>query len=84
MVKEVMLTTIDNPFNPFKEFIPWFLYDVEKGYNTCGHLDRIMIVSDDMSEEEFHSEMERAIEEIIDNDFLNIYKKIYDTTLTTQ
>lgn len=83
MVDEVMLTTIDNPFNPFKQFTSWFLFDVEKGYNTCGHLDRIMNVSDDMSEEEFHIEMERAIDEIIDNDFLNVYKKVRETATNT-
>lgn len=33
--------------------------------------------SDDMSEKEFDDEHERVIDEIIDNDFLNIYKKVY-------
>ena len=30
-----------------------------------------------MSEKEFDDEHERVIDEIIDNDFLNIYKKVY-------
>lgn len=76
MSGRVALTTIDNPFNPFDDFESWFLYDVEKGYNTCGYLGRIARISDQLSEEENNEEVERAIDEIIKYDFLNIYKKI--------
>lgn len=76
MVTETMLTTFDNPYDPFDEFIPWFLFDTEKGYNTCSKLARIANYSTDMSTVEDKMETERAIDEIIDNDFLNIYKKV--------
>ena len=76
METEVMLTTFDNPFDPFDEFVPWFLYDVEKGYYTCSRLARIARSSEDFSTKEDKEETERAIDEIIDNDFLNIYKKV--------
>ena len=29
------LTTIDNPFNPFEQFVPWFLFDEETGEHSC-------------------------------------------------
>lgn len=32
------ITTFDNPYNPFEQFSDWFLFDVEKGYNTCAYL----------------------------------------------
>lgn len=70
------LTTVDNPFNPFDDFVSWFLYDVEKNYNSCGYLARIANVTDDLSEEEEAKEIERAIDEIISYDFMNIYKKV--------
>ena len=76
METEIMLTTFDNPFNPFDEFISWFLFDVEKGYNTCSKLARIAHTSDEMSTIEDKRETERAIDEIINYDFLNIYKKV--------
>lgn len=76
METETMLTTFDNPFDPFDEFVPWFLFDVEKGYNTCSRLARIARSSDDFSTIEEKRETERAIDEIIDHDFLNIYKKV--------
>ena len=71
-----MLTTYDNPFNPFEQFSSWFLFDVEKGYNTCSYLARIAKLSDEMSQQEEDEEVERAIDEIIKYDFMNIYKKV--------
>ena len=71
-----MLTTFDNPFDPFEQFTSWFLFDVEKGYNTCSYLARIAQPTDDMSQSEKNVEIERAIDEIIKYDFMNIYKKV--------
>ena len=76
MDTEVMLTTFDNPFDPFDEFVSWFMFDVERGYYTCSRLARIARYSEDFSTIEDKRETERAIDEIIDNDFLNIYKKV--------
>jgi hypothetical protein len=76
MSKECMLTTIDNPYNPFEQFTSWFLFDVEKGYNSCAYLGRIARTSEMLSNEENLIEVERAIDEIIKYDFMNIYKKV--------
>ena len=72
-----MLTTTDNPYNPQTEFSQWYLYDVNNGYNTCAYLGRIVKDSEELSDEEKENENERAIDEIIKYDFMNIYKKIY-------
>lgn len=71
-----MLTTIDNPFDPFEQFTQWLLFDVEKGYNSCERLARIAKLTDSMSQKETDAEVERAIDEIIKYDFMNIYKKV--------
>lgn len=76
-MKRVALTTKDNPYNPFTQFDEWFLFDVEKGYNSCCYLARITDDSEYETEEEAMVETERAIDEIIANDFLNIYTKVY-------
>ena len=76
MSKQSMLTTIDNPFDPFEQFTSWFLFDVEKGYNSCGKLARIANVSESMSETEFNNEIDSAIDKLIKVDFLDIYKKV--------
>lgn len=75
-----MLTTFDNPYDPFEQFSSWFLFDVEKGYNTCSYLGRIAKLSDEMSTAEEDEEVERAIDEIIKYDFMNIYKKVRKET----
>lgn len=73
----VALTTFDNPYNPFTQFQKWFLFDTEKGHNSCAYLARIARTSDELTEEENDEEIERAIDEIIRYDFMNKYKKIY-------
>lgn len=78
--KRVMITTYDNPFNPFTDFDKWFLFDIEKGYNTCSYLARIAKTSDQLSDYENDLELERAIDEIISIHNNEIYKKVYSTT----
>ena len=76
MASECMLTTIDNPFDPFEQFTSWLMFDKEKGYDSCERVARIAKFSDDMTEKEIDEENERAIDEIIKYDFLNMYKKV--------
>ncbi len=71
-----MLTTIDNPYDPFDNFKAWYMYDVQKGYNSSSYLARIAKTSDEMTEFENDEEIERAIDEIIEHDFMNIYIKV--------
>lgn len=71
-----MLTTFDNPYDPFEQFDSWFLFDVEKGYNSCAYLGRVARTSEQLSDEENDLEIERAIDEIIKYDYQNIYRKV--------
>lgn len=74
---ECTLTTFDNPYDPFDQFVQWRLFDLEQHYNTCELIARFVQFSDDMTQHEMDLENERAIDEIIKYDFANIYKKIY-------
>lgn len=73
------LTTVDNPFNPFTQFDQWYRFDSDKGYNSSQYLDRIARTSEQLSEAENDAEIERAIDEIIKYDVLNVYKKVYES-----
>ena len=70
------ITTIDNPYDPCDQFDQWFAFDVEKGYNSCGLLERIANTSEDLSEEDNRIEINDAIDEIVLNDPTGIYKKV--------
>lgn len=84
MSNEFALTTIDNPYNPFDDFALWLLFDKEKGYNTCEYLARTVNLSSDLSEKEMEEEIERAMDEIIKVDPLNIYKKVTEESFKVE
>ena len=74
-----MLSTIDNPFNPFEDYSSWLMFDKEKGYDSAERLMRIAKLTDDMTQKEENEEIERAINEIIKYDILNVYIKVSKT-----
>ena len=83
MANECMLTTTDNPYDPFEQFIQWYLFDIEKGYNSCERLNKIMekngvTAFGSLSQKELDDAMDQAIDEIIENDFANIYVKAFE------
>lgn len=83
-MSKCMLTTIDNPYNPFKQFDEWFAFDIEKQYYSCSRLARLTNLCDEMCETEVEQEIERAIDRLIEIDELNIYKKLTLNTSETK
>ena len=75
MHKQTMLTTIDNPFDPFTQFNEWNAYDESKGYYSCAYLARITKSSDELSQADEQLAIEDAIDEIVKLDILGIYMK---------
>lgn len=76
MTMQHMLTTIDNPFDPFENFDGWDTWDRRAGYCSSAYLARVVVTSDDLSEADQLSDIERAIDEIVLFDPLNIYIKV--------
>ena len=74
--KRAYITTMDNPYDPATEPDKWFMYDATSGYNTCAYLARIAKTSEQFTDLENEEEIERAIDEIIKYDFMNMYVKI--------
>ncbi len=78
MSKKFMLTTLDNPFNPFKDFDSWKQFDELKDYNTCELLGRETFGSDELSDSVNEELIQQAIESIVDNDLTNLYIKVQE------
>lgn len=71
-----MLTTVDNPFNPFTQFDEWNSYDLMKGYGTLAYLARVVVTSPDLSEASQSEALEQGIEEIVRENPLGLYRKV--------
>lgn len=76
MSKQVALTTIDNPFNPFTQFDDWYAFDEAKGYHSCSLLARIANTSSDLDLEETNTIIENAIDRIVELNAIGIYRKV--------
>lgn len=83
MNQELMITTVDNPYNPFTQRDQWLVYDHAQGYHTNERLASITYLSDVLSEEEVLNEIESSIDELIKFGAINKngeiveYKKVY-------
>jgi hypothetical protein len=72
----VFLSTIDNPFDPYKDYDEWKRFDQEKGYNSSSYLARLANTSIHLSEKEFIEEVEKAVDRICYLDPIGLYKKV--------
>lgn len=73
---EHMVTTVDNPFNPFTEFDEWNAFDTRAGYYTLAFLSRVMVNSNELSEVQQDEAYEEAVDEIVRENILGIYRKV--------
>ncbi len=71
-----MLTTVDNPYDPFTQFDEWYAFDTRSGYNTSSFLARIVLTSDELSEADQSLAIEHAIDEIVNENVNGMYKKV--------
>lgn len=73
---EYMLTTYDNPFNPFTQFDEWFAWDRQAGYNSPSLLARIVNSSDELSDTDQVVAINEAIDEIVKENVTGMFRKI--------
>lgn len=71
-----MITTVDNPFDPFTQFDEWYQWDTAAGYHTCSLLARFVHTSNELSDEEQLRDVERAIDTVVELNVDGVYRKL--------
>lgn len=75
-MKICALTTKDNPWDYFKNPDEWYGYEVLTGGRVLSALGDTVFTSDALSYEENAREVERAIDDICQNDLVGIFIKV--------
>lgn len=71
-----MLSTTDNPYSPFTQWIEWFAYDESHGYHSCSLLARLTITSDELSDLDQEIAIQTAIDEIVRDNISGLHCKV--------
>ena len=78
-MRTAMLTTDDNPFDPFTQWDQWYAYDESHHYGSCEYLARVAKTSTDLSFDLSNQAIEDAIDDIVRLNVTNNscnYKKV--------
>jgi hypothetical protein len=60
----MMLSTPDNPYNPFEQFDLWYACDEERGHHTCSYVDRLTFASSAYSDDLYQVAINDAVQRI--------------------
>ncbi|QAU06325.1 hypothetical protein SEA_RICKMORE_92 [Gordonia phage Rickmore] len=75
-MEEYMLSTADNPFNPFTQWEQWFAFDAREGYHTPAYLARVVRTSSELSEADQIVALNDGIDEILQYNLTGNYIKV--------
>lgn len=78
---QYLVTTEDNPFDPFEQSDDWNRFDQDHGYNTNAYFARVIDMvfggtNDMMTEKEEIELMNKAVDSIVDLNLTGNYKKV--------
>ena len=75
-MRQVALTTIDNPYDPIDQFDEWYAFDLSKGYNCCEYVGALALTSSELSYLDQALAVEEAVDQIVKLNVLGIFKKV--------
>lgn len=73
---DLVLTTIDNPYNPKTDYLKWKQWDEESGYYTEAWVARLMMMEEDFDIDNELKVVEianRVINDILEQDATSLY-----------
>lgn len=77
-VVPMILSTPDNPYNPFGDFDNWYAYDEDHGYHTSSYVARLTFSSDVLSDTENQIAVNNAIRKIYECNPKGMYVIYYE------
>ena len=78
-----MLTTVDNPYNPFDDYNSWLAYDLQMKHNTNAYLARLVVTAPGLSDKDQLEDINSAMRIIVENDVLNLYRIVQKDIIET-
>lgn len=79
-----MLSTEDNPFNPFTHWEEWYAFDTQNNYNTLSYLARIINETTELSDLDQALAIDDAIERILKMNLTGNYISIEEKTFAVK
>ena len=78
-VKEVWITTVDNPFDPFTQWDRWFNYDEQQNYHTCARVESLAHCNDEnLSPTENRELVNQALVRLVELYGENVYRIVVE------
>lgn len=71
--RTAMLTTIDNPYDPFTQWDEWLKYDRDQGYYTNEYLASLVTDDETLSFDQSIQAIEEAMRYIVENNPTGIW-----------
>jgi hypothetical protein len=75
-MRQVAITTVDNPYDPFDQFKEWYTWDMNANYHTPSLLARLVDSSYELSEADQLVALENAIDEMLQENVTGMYRKL--------
>ena len=73
-----MITTIDNEWNPFTNFLEWFARDRQLGYNTCQWIDAYTKTSSELDDETIEADVDNGVSDFLSLNPFGMHYKVYE------
>lgn len=80
---DYMVTTIDNPWNPFTNYHNWLDFDMQHGYNTDQWIYILTRGSNDLPKEENEELIDAGVARLLELDPFGLHVKVYENEADT-
>ena len=77
-MSQCLLTTMDNPNNPFTHMDEWLAFDIEHRYMTMEWLGKFSNASSLLDEKDYEEETSMAIDRFLALNPFGVHIKVYD------